>query len=69
MKEDHLEKGHLKADQVRILDRYLIEYKHQGYELPERKYFELQGTWMKRLYEAKRDYSYRMMVKIGLYWP
>ena len=35
--------------------RYVLEYKNQGYELPEKKYLALNAQWMKRLSEAQRD--------------
>lgn len=35
----------------------------QGFELPEKKYDELNTTWIKRLNEAKRDYNFRITVK------
>lgn len=62
MKAEHIEKGTLTQEEERILDRYLLEYKHQGFELPANKYDELNANWMKRLYEEKSHYNFRMMV-------
>ena len=36
MKAEHIEKGTLTQEEERILDRYLLEYKHQGFELPSK---------------------------------
>ena len=33
-----------------------MEYKNQGYGLPEKKFLALNANWMKRLTEAMRDY-------------
>ena len=66
IKTDHVEKGTLTKDEERILDRYLMEYKHQGYELTQTKFDELNTNWMKRLLETRGQYNYRMMVRICL---
>jgi hypothetical protein len=34
----------------------------QGFDLPLAKFDELNANWMKRLYEARSQYNYRMMV-------
>ena len=39
-----------------LVCRYRVEYRNQGYDLPEKKYLELNANWMKRLLEAQRDY-------------
>ena len=62
IKAEHVEKKTLTAEEERILDRYLLEYKHQGYDLTIPKYEELNANWMKRLNETKSQYNYRMMV-------
>jgi Zn-dependent oligopeptidase len=49
----------LDSDRLRILERYLLEYKHQGYGIGEKKFEELNNNWMKRLAIAKNDYSYK----------
>jgi len=46
-------------DQV-ILDRYVVEYKHAGYGLAEKKYMELTSQWLKRLAEAQRDCRFKV---------
>ena len=46
-------------DQV-ILDRYVVEYKHAGYGLPDKKYMELTSQWLKRLGEAQRDTRFKL---------
>ncbi|XP_023323332.1 probable cytosolic oligopeptidase A [Eurytemora carolleeae] len=43
-----------------LLQRYQLEYKNQGYELPEKKYLELNSNWMKRLSEAQRDHRFKI---------
>jgi oligopeptidase A len=43
-----------------LLNRYQLEYKNQGYELPEKKYLELNANWMKRLSEAQRDFRFKI---------
>jgi len=48
------------GEDQRILERFVTEYKHQGYELPEKKYLELNANWMKRLAEAQRDYRFKL---------
>lgn len=68
IKADHVEKGTLTLEEERILDRYLLEYKHQGFELPANKFEELNANWMKRLHEARSQYNYRMMVSVLLYF-
>ncbi len=40
----------------------MVEYKHQGYELPEKKFNELNVTWKSKLAEATRDYNFRHSV-------
>ena len=45
--------------QLCLLTRYLTEYRHQGYELGERKFMELTVTWVKKLAAANRDYNFR----------
>jgi Zn-dependent oligopeptidase len=63
LKAEHAEgKRLLNGEQLRILERYLMEYKHQGFELSEKKYLELNTNWMARLSEAKRDYNFRIAV-------
>ena len=43
-----------------ILDRYVVEYKHAGYGLPDKKYMELTSQWLKRLGEAQRDTRFKL---------
>ena len=59
---EHAEKGNLDQQRLRIVERYLLEYKHNGFELEEKKKTELTVTWMNKLGEAVRDYSTRMAV-------
>lgn len=62
IKKEHEEKNHLNANQLAVLDRYLLEYKHQGFELSEVKQKELTGNWIKKLMEARRDYNFKITV-------
>lgn len=48
------------GEEERILERWLVEYKHQGYELTEKKQLELNSNWMKRLGEAQRDHRFKL---------
>ena len=50
----------VRDDELAILERYRLEYKHQGYELERKKYLELNTNWMKRLNEAQRDHRFKM---------
>jgi len=50
----------MEGEDKRVLERFVTEYKHQGYELTEKKYLELNGNWMKRLSEAQRDYRFKL---------
>ena len=43
------EKKHLNTQQARILERYMTEYKGQGYELSEERKLELSKNWNKKL--------------------
>ena len=43
-----------------LLERFVTEYKHQGYELTEKKYMELNSNWLKRLGEAQRDHRFKV---------
>ena len=44
--------------------RFKLEYKNQGYELPEKKYLELNANWIKRLMEATRDFRWSKLYVI-----
>ena len=48
------------SDERVMLERFLVEYKHAGYGLPEKKYMELTTQWMKRLGEAQRDCRFKV---------
>ena len=50
----------VEGDDKVILDRYTVEYRHAGYELPEKKYMELTSQWLKRLGEAQRDTRFKL---------
>ena len=50
----------LDKQQQMYIEKYLAEYRHNGFELPELKYRELTETWTKRLNDARRDYQWRM---------
>merc|ERR1711974_80786 len=52
--------GEVEGEEGRILERYNLEYKHQGYELPHNKYMALNAHWMKRLAEAQRDTRFKL---------
>jgi len=43
-----------------LLNRFKLEYKHQGFELSQKKYLELNGNWIKRLSEAQKDYRFKV---------
>ena len=38
----------------------MVEYKHAGYGLPDKKYMELTSQWLKRLGEAQRDTRFKL---------
>ena len=59
IKAEHEEKKHLDADRLRILERYLMEFKRQGAELNKKKKRDLQFNWMKKLLGEQRDYNFR----------
>lgn len=50
----------VQAEDKTLLDRFVTEYKHQGYELTEKKYMELNSNWLKRLSEAQRDHRFKV---------
>jgi len=52
--------SNVEGEDARVLERSVTEYKHQGFELPEKKYMELRGNWMKRLGEAQRDHRFKL---------
>ncbi len=52
----------LDSSRLRILERYLLEYKHQGSDLSETKFTELNVNYIKRLHEARTDYNFRITV-------
>lgn len=60
MKAKQLEQSNfLSADEERIVDRYLLEYRHQGYDLDDKKYSELTETWNKKLNDNLAEYKFR----------
>ena len=52
--------GTVEGEDKRVLERYVTEYRNQGFELPEKKYLELNANWMKRLGEAQRDHRFKL---------
>jgi len=48
------------GEDKRVLERFVTEYRHQGYELNDKKYQELNANWMKRLVEAQRDHRFKV---------
>ena len=50
----------LDKHQQRNLDKYLAEYRQNGFDLPEKKYLELTTNWLKRLTDVRRDYQWRI---------
>jgi len=52
------EKG-LSEDDVRLLDRYLLEYRNAGHHLETNKYLELTETWLPRLNNPMAEYKFR----------
>jgi len=52
--------GTVRGEDKIVLDRFITEYRNQGYELPEKKYLELNANWVKRLTEAQRDYRFKL---------
>jgi len=48
------------GEDKRVLERFVTEYRHQGYELSDKKYQELNANWMKRLVEAQRDHRFKV---------
>lgn len=65
IREEDREKGHLTDLQRRILERYLVEYKHQGYDLPEDKLMTLTTNWLPKFLEAKAEYTFRLAVRFS----
>jgi len=60
MKSRQLESSDfLSSDEERIVDRYLLEYRHQGFELEDKKYQELTGMWTKKLSDNLAEYKFR----------
>ena len=60
IQEAHLEKPYLKPDQEHMVNRLLIEYKHQAYGYDDDKYEEIHGLWNKKLNAQEKEYLYRM---------
>jgi len=52
--------NNVSGEEKTLLDRFKLEYKHQGFGLPEKKYLELNANWVKRLYEAQRDHRFKI---------
>ena len=55
------EKG-LSEDDVRLLDRYLLEYRNAGHHLETNKYLELTETWLPKLNNPMAEYKFRQKV-------
>lgn len=51
----------LEPYQENIIDRYLTEYRTQGFALPEKKHEELHSHWLKKLFGLKYEYNYRLI--------
>jgi len=52
--------SNVEGEDKRVLERFVTEYRNQGYELSEKKYRELNSNWMKRLSEAQRDHRFKL---------
>lgn len=60
------EKNEALSEEGRIVSRLLLESRHQGFDLSNEKFDELNSNWMRQLNDQKGVYNYRMMVKLGL---
>lgn len=68
MKNDFAEgKISLDEQQYRNVEKYLLDYRLNGFDLPELKYRELTETWQKKVAEARRDYHWRIMTSTEKY--
>ena len=61
IKAKQVESGgtHLSAEDERLLDRHLMEYRHQGHHLPQKEYTILTENWLPKLTNYLGDYKYR----------
>ena len=68
IKTDEMD-GKIKLDeqQKRNLDKYLHEYRLNGFDLPNIKYLELTTNWQKRLVDVRREYQWRNMTATERY--
>jgi len=60
MRDSHLETPFLKPHEEQMVNRYLIELKHQGFEGVETKYEELHGNWLKKVSKTVKEFNYKM---------
>jgi len=67
MRDSHLENPFLKPHEEQMVNRYLTELKHQGFEGPETRYEELHGNWLKKLTQQSFEYSYKMEMNAQRY--
>ena len=67
MRDSHLENSFLKPHEEQMVNRYLTELKHQGFEGPETRYEELHGNWLKKLTQQSFEYSYKMEMNAQRY--
>jgi hypothetical protein len=63
---DLTEKNEENTEEGRIVSRLLLESRHQGFELSNEKFDELNSNWMRQLNDQKGVYNYRMMVILGI---
>ena len=63
MEEEDRARNHLSQNQRTILKRYLVEYKHQGFELEEEKFMTLTYNWTKKFRENCVEYAWRIQVR------
>ena len=67
MRDSHLEIPFLKPHEEQLVNRYLTELKHQGFEGAETKYEELHGNWMKKATLTSKEYMYKMEMNAQRY--
>jgi len=60
--DEMTQKNATNTEEFRIVNRLLLEYRHQGYELSKDKFVELNSNYMRQLNDQKGVYNYRMVV-------
>lgn len=60
MLDKHLDQPFLTEEQERFLQRFMVEFKHQGFNLSENKFRELHENWLRQLRKTTMEYNLRM---------